>query len=232
MTENRVPASSRDAGSRRATGPFLTPLRAQPWWDVAAWWHDMENTPIDWSGTAAAIAGEFLALAAQESALEPYLRPDEPGVDTATIGGWQSAFLMRNGIWRSTVARRCPQTTALIDRLPWFPGDIMFSVLAPGVAIPAHFGLDNLHLTFHLPLIVPTGCELVVRGQARTPAPGVPLLFDDTYLHRSANPGGDYRVHLLADVFHPELRAEEVRVLRALWPTLTRIRVMNPPGSR
>jgi aspartyl/asparaginyl beta-hydroxylase (cupin superfamily) len=92
----------------------------------------------------------------------------------------------------------------------------MFSLLAPGVAIPPHVGVSNARLVCHLPLIIPTGCWFRVGGETREWRRGEAFVFDDTIEHEAANPSSQLRVVLIVDLWHPDLTAAERAAVAAL----------------
>ncbi|RZM00648.1 MAG: aspartyl/asparaginyl beta-hydroxylase domain-containing protein, partial [Sphingomonas sp.] len=98
-----------------------------------------------------AICDDLDRIADEPERFQSYVGEDAQGQADALAAGWRSYFFCRDGRWHDGAARRCPAVLALIDAVPWFPGDLMFSALAPGTEIPFHYGLDNLHLTLHLP---------------------------------------------------------------------------------
>ena len=58
-----------------------------------------------------------------------------------------------------------------------------------------------------LPLIMGLDghCEMIVGGAGRQYAEGVPMLFDDSFLHEVHNRSSADRVVLLCDLWHPDL---------------------------
>ena len=127
---------------------------------------------------------------------------------------WSSMHLLQNGQRHDTNADRCPETMAMLARLPQptMPGtspNAMFSLLAPHTAIPAHVGVCNARLVCHLPLDVPPGCWFRVGAETRLWHEGQAFVFDDTIEHEALNPTDHWRVVLIFDVWHPGLSAPE-----------------------
>lgn len=99
-------------------------------------------------------------------------------------------------------APRCPQTAALLGRVP---GLFMagFSVLASGCVIKPHRGYTDEVLRAHLGLICPGQAWLRVDDDVHHWHEGGLVVFDDTHLHSAANPSALDRVVLLLDFFRP-----------------------------
>jgi aspartyl/asparaginyl beta-hydroxylase (cupin superfamily) len=174
-----------------------------------------------------AIRAEYLALfAAEPDNVEPYVayRPDEPVNQWQALNhnkAWGVRFLYRDGTPKPEVRDRCPQTSALIDRLPLLdmPGRgpaVFFSVLAPRTHIPPHTGATNLRSIVHLGLIVPDGCIFRVGGTTRPWREGEAFAFDDTIEHEARNDSDSARVVLILDTWNPAIAEPERALLRRL----------------
>lgn len=134
---------------------------------------------------------------------------------------WTAIHLWRNGRRIDANARHCPRTMALLDGLtqPMIAGaspNAMFSLLAPGTAIPPHVGYNNTRLVCHLPLIVPDGCWFRVGAETRDWQRGEAFIFDDTIEHEAMNPSDQLRVVFIFDLWHPDLRPIEREAVAAL----------------
>ncbi|OYW21010.1 MAG: hypothetical protein B7Z43_11800 [Sphingomonas sp. 12-62-6] len=92
----------------------------------------------------------------------------------------------------------------------------MFSLLAPGTAIPPHVGVNNARLVCHLPLVVPDGCWFRVGAETRFWQRGEAFVFDDTIEHEALNPSDQLRIVFIFDVWHPDLSAVERDAVAAL----------------
>jgi aspartate beta-hydroxylase len=92
-------------------------------------------------------------------------------------------------------------------------GNVLFSRLAPRANIHAHFGPVNTRIRVHLGIEVPAGCEIEIDNQTRTWEEGKCIVFDDSFLHSVRNTSDRHRVILLVDVWHPELRDDEIAAL-------------------
>jgi len=174
-----------------------------------------------------AIAAEFEALLASERGeLVPYIQyPDHlPMRQWQPLNrnpDWTAIHLLKNGQRVGANADRCPRTMAAIEAIdqPVIAGaspNAMFSLLAPGVAIPPHVGVSNARLVCHLPLIIPAGCWFRVGGETREWRRGEAFVFDDTIEHEAANPSPQLRVVLIVDLWHPDLTAIERAAVAAL----------------
>ena len=174
-----------------------------------------------------AVAAELEAvMRAERAELVPYVqyeahqpldqwRPLNHNLD------WTAIHLLQNGRRVEANARHCPETMALLERLP--QPDIagagpnaMFSLLAPGTAIPPHVGVNNARLVCHLPLVVPDGCWFRVGAETRFWKRGEAFVFDDTIEHEAMNPSGELRVVFIFDVWNPELAPVERDAIAAL----------------
>jgi aspartyl/asparaginyl beta-hydroxylase (cupin superfamily) len=132
---------------------------------------------------------------------------------------WTAIHLVQNGMTIEANARHCPETMALLARLPQpnIPGagpNAMFSLLAPRTTIPPHVGVNNARLVCHLPLVVPEGCWFRVGAETRQWQRGEAFIFDDTIEHEAANPSGHLRVVFIFDVWNPRLSDIEREAVR------------------
>lgn len=134
---------------------------------------------------------------------------------------WTAIHLLLRGERVDANARHCPETMALLQRLPQpqVPGaspNAMFSLLAPKTRIPPHVGVSNARLVCHLPLVVPEGCWFRVGGETRLWERGKAFVFDDTIEHEAMNPSDELRVVFIFDVWHPDLSEVERGAVAAL----------------
>jgi aspartyl/asparaginyl beta-hydroxylase (cupin superfamily) len=132
---------------------------------------------------------------------------------------WTAIHLVQNGMTIEANARHCPETMALLARLPQpnIPGagpNAMFSLLAPRTTIPPHVGVNNARLVCHLPLVVPERCWFRVGAETRQWQRGEAFIFDDTIEHEAANPSGHLRVVFIFDVWNPRLSDIEREAVR------------------
>jgi aspartyl/asparaginyl beta-hydroxylase (cupin superfamily) len=178
------------------------------------------------AATAAITAELRTVMAAERAELVPYVQFEEhvPMDQWRPLNrnpDWTAIHLIQHVHVNDSNARHCPQTMALLQRLPQpdIPGaspNAMFSLLAPKTVIPPHVGISNTRLVCHLPLIVPDGCWFRVGAQTRPWKPGEAFLFDDTMEHEAANPSDELRVVFIFDVWHPDLSPAERDAAAAL----------------
>ena len=173
------------------------------------------------------IAEELKAvMAAERAELVPYIQYDEhlPLAQWKPLNrnpDWTAIHLWRNGELIEANARHCPNTLKLLEGLLQPQGrgsgpNAMFSLLAPGTAIPPHVGVSNARLVCHLPLVVPEGCWFRVGAETRYWKRGEAFVFDDTIEHEALNPSSELRVVFIFDIWHPDLSVAERDAVTAL----------------
>ena len=165
-------------------------------------------------------------MAAERAELVPYIQYDEhlPLAQWKPLNrnpDWTAIHLWRNGERIEANARHCPQTLKLLKGLPQpeihgSGPNAMFSLLAPGTAIPPHVGVSNARLVCHLPLVVPEGCWFRVGAETRYWKAGEAFVFDDTIEHEALNPSSELRVVFIFDIWHSDLSAAEREGVTAL----------------
>ena len=165
-------------------------------------------------------------MTAERTELVPYIQyeshlPMQQWSQLNHSRDWTAIHLWRNGKRIDANARHCPATLALLDGFgqPHIPGaspNAMFSLLAPGTAIPPHVGISNARLVCHLPLMVPPTCWFRVGAETRAWEEGRAFVFDDTIEHEAANPSDSLRVVLIFDVWHPDLSLVEREAVAAI----------------
>jgi len=134
---------------------------------------------------------------------------------------WSSFFLWKDGERQAGACKLCPQTAALLERLPMsdLPGyapTAMFSALDAHTRIPPHTGSTNVRLICHLPLILPGPAGFRVGGETRDWKLGEAWVFDDTIEHEAWNDADELRVILIFDVWNPFLDLGERELVKAL----------------
>jgi len=179
------------------------------------------------AGTAA-IRAELRAVLEQPRDLEAFLRVDTPEqLETMLRGSgaqpaaWDAYFFYRHGQRYDAHCAACPQTTALIERMPLsrireHGPETLFSVLRPGTHILPHRGVTNTRLVAHLPLVVPRDCALNVGGEIHAWQEGRCVVFDDTFEHEAWNRSDQTRVVLIMDCWNPDLSEPERAAIAAL----------------
>jgi len=173
-----------------------------------------------------ALRAEALAALESGEGASPYVQveghlPDRTHALTNNRS-WSAYRFWENGQFFEDNAARCPATIdamgplplpAIKDRSPM----AIFSILEPHTHIPPHNGMLNTRLICHLPLIVPDNCRLRVGNHTRAVEEGKVLIFDDSIEHEAWNDSDAVRVILLFEIWRPELSADEVKALTALY---------------
>lgn len=121
---------------------------------------------------------------------------------------WSAYFLWRHGKRIDAHCERCPQTAALLSKLPLADHSgraptAFFSLLHPRTRIPPHTGVTNARTIIHLGLIVPEKCGFRVGGEVREWREGQAFAFDDTIEHEAWNDSDKLRAVLIFDVWNP-----------------------------
>jgi aspartyl/asparaginyl beta-hydroxylase (cupin superfamily) len=172
------------------------------------------------------IRNEFLAVHAADHGFEPYLQygddaPLQQWTELNRNPRWSAFHLLKEGRPVEANAARCPQTLAALRSVPQPLQSgrtpvAMFSCLRPRTHIPPHVGVSNVRLVAHLPLIIPADCGIRVGSEIHAWEPGRICVFDDTVEHEAWNRSDQLRVVFIFDVWHPDLSADERRMIGAL----------------
>lgn len=165
-------------------------------------------------------------MAAERAELVPYIQYDDhlPVAQWRSLNrnpDWTAIHLLQNGRTIEANAQHCPNTMAMLRKLPQpvikgASPNAMFSLLKPGAHIPPHVGVNNTRLVCHLPIKVPDGCWFRVGAETRFWKRGEAFIFDDTIEHEALNPSKELRVVFIFDVWHPDLSAVEQQAVAAL----------------
>jgi beta-hydroxylase len=155
----------------------------------------------DWEN----IRDEALAVLKHRDAIPPLaqISPDHKGLDDSNK--WRSFFLWGYGFKIGQNCDRCPNTSAALANVPGLQ-TAMFSIHAPGMAIPPHKGVTSGMCVFHLGLKVPKdtdNCAIRVQDQVVHWQDGEAFVFDDTREHETWNRTDDERVILLVQFNRP-----------------------------
>ena len=134
---------------------------------------------------------------------------------------WSSYFLWKDGQRQDQACARCPQTAALLERLPvcrqpGYAPTAMFSALEARTHIPPHTGSTNVRLLAHLPLLLPGPARFRVGNETRKWRMGEAWVFDDTIEHEAWNDADALRVILIFDVWNPLLTEAERALVNAM----------------
>ena len=174
-----------------------------------------------------AIRAELQAvLAAGGEGFAPYVDypagvPVNQWKDLNKSDAWAARFFLKHGVRDEAMCALCPNTAAVLDRMPLFdlPGrgpTAFFSLLKPRTVIPPHTGATNVRSIIHLPLIVPEGCWFRAGNDTRPWVEGQAFAFDDTIEHEAHNPTDELRAVLILDTWNPFIAADE-RPLITRW---------------
>ena len=175
----------------------------------------------------------FLELP-QNSRLEDYLQ----GVGVTPA--WEAFFFYRHGHRFDANHALCPRTSEVLEssdlcRIEEQAPEICFSVLKPGSHIMPHYGVTNVRLVMHLPLIVPPHCalNLIDVGEHHWQE-GKLMMFDDTFQHEAWNRSNATRIVLLMDCWNPHLTRVEQLAVKQLVEMISGFhladRAPNQPG--
>ncbi len=214
-------------GIRRAfvQEPLLFTLPRLP----AIPFHDRDAFP--WLGELEA-ATDIIRAECEEAlehgseAFAPYIAypPDAPVNQWGELNHsrrWSSYFLWNCGTRQDAACAACPQTAALLERLPMqdqpgFAPTAMFSALEPRTHIPPHTGSANTRLLVHLPLILPGPARFRVGNEERAWRMGEAWVFDDSIEHEAWNDADALRVILIFDIWNPLLSEGERALITAM----------------
>jgi beta-hydroxylase len=201
------------------TTPYL-PLEVFPW------------IP-DLEGSWPAIRAELDEILTYRAELPNF---QDISLDQASItdgDGWKTYFFFAYGFRAAANCARCPETAALLDRIPGLT-TAFFSILAPHQHIGSHRGPWRGVLRYHLALLVPEPADaagISVGGQVAHWQEGRSLLFDDGYDHHAWNDTDGVRVVLFVDVIRP-LRSPADQLNRALISAIGRSPYIRDARSR
>jgi len=194
--------------------------------DHAPWFGILEDA---WT----VIRDEFLAaqeVAGDEQA--PYLDANaaslgndwEPIADSLN---WGSFHLYKMGVPNPRLIELFPNTLEVLGNVPLVqtptgPSEILFSVLQGEQHIPPHFGVANTDMTVHLPIVFPGNASIRVIDADYEWQTGKVFAFDDAFRHESWNKSALPRVNLLFEAWHPDLSADEQKVVAAAFQARSR----------
>jgi aspartyl/asparaginyl beta-hydroxylase (cupin superfamily) len=175
----------------------------------------------------ATIRDEFMSLLGEdEKPFRPYVNhrdgvPLNQWVELNRSPRWSAYFLWEDGAENSDHSHRCPETSAILRRLPLcniprFAPAAFFSTIEPGTRIPPHTGVTNARLIVHLALVVPDGCGFRVGNDSRPWREGKAWVFDDTIEHEAWNKSRERRALLIFDIWNPFLSEGERDLVGAL----------------
>jgi aspartate beta-hydroxylase len=155
--------------------------------------------------------------------MDDYVRAN--GKDAA----WEAFFFYRHGERFESNHVRCPQTSAILEgmdlcRIADHAPEICFSVLKPATHILPHYGVSNVRLVMHLPLLVPSDCALrLIDEGVHHWREGELVMFDDTFKHEAWNRSAQTRIVLLMDCWNPHLTQVERTAVKQLIEMMGRL---------
>jgi len=118
---------------------------------------------------------------------------------------WKTFFFFAYGLEAPGNCARAPRTMQLLKTIPGAK-TAFFSILSPGMHIPAHRGPYKGVIRYHLGLIVPEPkeqCRIRVADTIAHWEEGKSMFFDDTFEHEVWNDTDGQRVVLFMDVLRP-----------------------------
>jgi aspartate beta-hydroxylase len=179
------------------------------------------------------IRNDALRVFAEDTQFRPFLekRADRPNPEhikgVGATPSWEAFFFYRHGERFDDNHARCPATSALLEsidlcRISEQAPEICFSVLRPGTEILPHYGVSNVRLVMHLPLVVPEKCALnLIDAGEHSWKEGQLVMFDDTYQHEAWNHSVSPRIVLLMDCWNPHLTPVERVAVKQLVEMIT-----------
>ena len=194
---------------QRPAFQYFPGLEPKPWFDAKEFeWVSLAESKTE------PVRHELLAIFNNEEVLSPYIAhqgkvPDE-WIALTNSSDWSAYHIYKEGKQVPSHCKQCPETTELLQKLPLvvMPGqapEAFFSILRPDTHIPPHFGLANLKLAVHLPLVIPENCEIRVGDETRQWEPGRCMVFDDSFEHEAWNRSTESRAVLIFEVWNPQL---------------------------
>ena len=155
----------------------------------------------NWEG----IKAELMKLLEHDDAL-PNIQDIQPAeAFLNSENKWKTFFFFGFGIKAQKNCEKCPTTTKVLEQIPGMI-TAFYSILYPGMHIPAHRGIFKGIVRTHLGLLVPgkTGDSRMRVGKEMIKwENGKAVFFDDTYNHEVWNDSDGIRVVLLIDTVRP-----------------------------
>ncbi len=200
---------------RRQAAPTYVPgLAARPWHDPARF------------ASAAALASARPRLRAEaERMYADGLFVPKPA-DRIARGQWSTCNLVYLGVPVAAHHGRCAASAAVVGGLADASslGLTYLCALGPGAALTPHMGHTNAKLRLQVNLRADGAAALAVGGERRLCGDGACIVVDESFGTEEWNPGPEPRLALMVDVWHPDLRPEEIRALDVLMRVSRRAR--------
>jgi beta-hydroxylase len=186
---------------------LFSAVPAKPVLDPAGF-PELAPLAADWT----TIRGEARRLF-DEGYIREALAHNDVGFNSFFKRGWKRFYLKWYGDPLPSAATLCPRTVALLESIPTVKA-AMFAVLEPGAKLNPHRDPFAGSLRYHLGLVTPNSdaCFIEVDGERLVWRDGVPIMFDETFIHWAQNQTDRARVILFCDVERP-LRTALVRGL-------------------
>jgi beta-hydroxylase len=151
-----------------------------------------------------AVRAELDGVLARLEDVPPFqaLQPEQERL--TTDDRWRTYVLFGYGRWVERNRAQCPRTASLLEGIPGLRA-AMFSLFAPGKAIPPHRGPYAGVLRYHLGVRVPdpAACGIRVGGDVARWEEGRSLVFDDSHDHEAWNRSSGLRAVLFVDFERP-----------------------------
>lgn len=219
-TRTRIPAQESRHGfiSHHLPGTFQGALepRAAKWFLPGL---DSSPFPCVHSHLVTKMESEFSAIRDEYKRISRELANHPDSEEVMRTGDWTAMILFgpqgQNKSMETTPLDTCASFVAHEEFCAPF-GFCMFSKMGPATALIPHVGSTNMRIRCHLGINVPsdsTKCFLQVGNEMRHWRNGQVLIFDDSYRHLAENNTPFTRVILNVDIWHPEITAEEKKIL-------------------
>lgn len=149
------------------------------------------------------IRSEAVQLLAQQK-IKAADKNDDAGFNSFFKNGWKRFYLKWYDASHPSAERLCPQTVALLRRIPSVKA-AMFAELPPGGKLNMHRDPYAGSLRYHLGLVTPNSerCFIEVDGQRYSWRDGESVVFDETYIHWAQNDSNSSRIILFCDIERP-----------------------------
>jgi beta-hydroxylase len=120
--------------------------------------------------------------------------------------GWKRFYLKWYGPPDPKALQVCPETCALLQRMPEVHL-AMFSILLPKSKIKLHHGPARMCLRYHMGIITPNddACNIKIGEHTYSWRDGEDVMFDDTHYHEVTNDTNSPRIILFLDVERPQI---------------------------
>ncbi|GLK88168.1 aspartyl/asparaginyl beta-hydroxylase domain-containing protein [Pseudomonas turukhanskensis] len=166
------------------------------------------------------IRDEALALQ-QQARIKAAERNNDAGFNSFFKAGWKRFYLKWYEASHPSAQAHCPQTVALLQRIPFIKA-AMFAELGPQGTLNPHRDPYAGSLRYHLGLVTPNDdrCFIEVDGQRHSWRDGQSVIFDETFIHWAQNGTEHSRLILFCDLERPLRFAWAEAVNRWLGRTL------------